>query len=96
MYIKQLAGTCRDVLQPVMLRRALLGLEGERAVDKVAQVGQQLAVVLGGQVGPLEVRIGVLWPQRQQQVAPDLQSGALEMNTQQSYDLCTQLAAAAR
>ncbi len=47
--------------------------KGQRAVDEVAEVGKQLRVVLGRQVGPLEVGVGRLWSVAQQEVTPHLQ-----------------------
>ena len=53
---------------------SLAECKGQRSVDEVAQVGQQLAVVAGHQVTPLEVCVRLLGPVAEQVVAPDLQS----------------------
>ena len=53
---------------------SLAECKGQRSVDKIAQVGQQLAVVPGHQVTPFEVCVRLLRPVAEQVVAPDLHS----------------------
>lgn len=56
------------------MEEGLLAIDkGQSPVDEVAQVGQQLVVVLGGQVAPLEVGVRLLRPVCQQVVPPCLQ-----------------------
>ena len=46
--------------------------EGQRAVDKIAEIGKELRVVLGRQIGPFEVGVGCFWAVAQQEVPPYL------------------------
>ena len=44
-------------------QQGLLGVnKGEPSVDEVAQICQELVVVLGGQITPLKVGVRLLWP----------------------------------
>ena len=66
---------------------ALAHGEGQHAVHKVAEVGQQLGVVSRGKVAPLKICVALLWAVAQQVVAPHLRDGLDEgMRGRVSFD----------